>query len=52
MSCLAPPLPHPSLFVDKSDTNWLLLDYEGDKSDKLKLTATGTDVSFRFLPCQ
>ncbi|SCZ98511.1 BZ3500_MvSof-1268-A1-R1_Chr3-1g05432 [Microbotryum saponariae] len=27
---------------DKSETNWLLLDYEGDKSDKLNLTATGT----------
>ncbi|KAJ7927479.1 ADF-like domain-containing protein [Mycena leptocephala] len=27
---------------DKSDTNWLLLDYENDRSDKLKLTATGT----------
>jgi len=27
---------------DKSDTNWLLLDYETDKSDKLLLTKTGT----------
>ncbi|GLB42333.1 putative adf-like domain-containing protein [Lyophyllum shimeji] len=27
---------------DKSETNWLLLDYESDKSDKLQLTATGT----------
>jgi len=27
---------------DKSDTNWLLLDYESDRSDKLKLTGTGT----------
>ncbi|KAF8155619.1 ADF-like domain-containing protein, partial [Crassisporium funariophilum] len=27
---------------DKSDTNWLLLDYETDKSDTLKLTKTGT----------
>lgn len=27
---------------DKSDTNWLLLDYESDRSDKLKLTQTGT----------
>ncbi|TDL18743.1 actin depolymerizing protein [Rickenella mellea] len=27
---------------DKSDTNWLLLDYEGDRSDKLVLTQTGT----------
>lgn len=28
---------------DKTPTNWLLLDYESDRSDKLKLTATGTD---------
>lgn len=27
---------------DKSETNWLLLDYESEKSDKLKLTQTGT----------
>ncbi|KIJ09759.1 hypothetical protein PAXINDRAFT_87033 [Paxillus involutus ATCC 200175] len=27
---------------DKSDTNWLLLDYENDRSDKLVLTQTGT----------
>lgn len=27
---------------DKSDTNWLLLDYESDKSDKLKLSQVGT----------
>ncbi|KAF7360451.1 putative ADF-like domain-containing protein [Mycena venus] len=27
---------------DKTDTNWLLLDYESDRSDKLKLTSTGT----------
>jgi hypothetical protein len=27
---------------DKSETNWLLLDYESEKSDKLKLTKTGT----------
>ncbi|KAJ7167325.1 ADF-like domain-containing protein [Mycena crocata] len=27
---------------DKSDTNWLLLDYESDRSDKLQLTKTGT----------
>jgi hypothetical protein len=27
---------------DKFDTNWLLLDYESDKSDKLKLTQVGT----------
>jgi len=27
---------------DKSDTNWMLLDYESDRSDKLKLTQTGT----------
>jgi Cofilin/tropomyosin-type actin-binding protein len=27
---------------DKTDTNWLLLDYESDKSDKLRLTKTGT----------
>jgi len=26
---------------DKSDTNWLLLDYESDRSDKLKVTQTG-----------
>lgn len=26
---------------DKSDTNWLLLDYESDKSDKLKLSQVG-----------
>jgi len=27
---------------DKSETNWLLLDYESDRSDKLQLTQTGT----------
>ncbi|EPQ52239.1 ADF-like domain-containing protein [Gloeophyllum trabeum ATCC 11539] len=27
---------------DKSETNWLLLDYESDRSDKLVLTKTGT----------
>lgn len=27
---------------DKTDTNWLLLDYESDRSDKLKVTSTGT----------
>ncbi|KAI0084158.1 actin depolymerizing protein [Irpex rosettiformis] len=27
---------------DKSETNWLLVDYESDRSDKLTLTATGT----------
>ncbi|KAJ7037904.1 ADF-like domain-containing protein [Mycena alexandri] len=27
---------------DKSETNWLLLDYESDRSDKLQLTNTGT----------
>ncbi|KAJ2925423.1 hypothetical protein H1R20_g11693, partial [Candolleomyces eurysporus] len=27
---------------DKSDTNWLLLDYENDRSDTLKVTKTGT----------
>ncbi|KAM0750912.1 ADF-like domain-containing protein [Meredithblackwellia eburnea MCA 4105] len=27
---------------DKTDTKWLLLDYESEKSDTLKLTATGT----------
>ncbi|PPQ80562.1 hypothetical protein CVT25_001596 [Psilocybe cyanescens] len=27
---------------DKSDTNWLLLDYESDRSDKLKVTQTGS----------
>ncbi|TFK73494.1 ADF-like domain-containing protein [Pluteus cervinus] len=27
---------------DKSDTNWLLLDYESERSDKLQLTSTGT----------
>ncbi|KAF8637928.1 hypothetical protein AX17_002549 [Amanita inopinata Kibby_2008] len=26
---------------DKSDTNWLLLDYESDTSNKLRLTKTG-----------
>ncbi|KAJ6473579.1 actin depolymerizing protein [Mycena vitilis] len=26
---------------DKTDTNWLLLDYESDRSDKLQLTSTG-----------
>lgn len=26
---------------DKSETNWLLLDYESDRSDKLKVTQTG-----------
>jgi len=27
---------------DKSDTNWLLLDYESERSDKLTVTQTGT----------
>nr|GAT59206.1 ADF-like domain-containing protein [Mycena chlorophos] len=27
---------------DTSETNWLLLDYENDRSDKLVLTSTGT----------
>jgi len=27
---------------DKTETNWLLLDYETDRSDKLKVTQTGT----------
>jgi len=27
---------------DKSDTSWLLLDYETDRSDKLSVTQTGT----------
>ncbi|KAJ6495286.1 actin depolymerizing protein [Mycena sanguinolenta] len=27
---------------DKTETNWLLLDYESDRSDKLKLVSTGT----------
>jgi len=27
---------------DKSETNWMLVDYESDKSDKLMLTKTGT----------
>jgi len=27
---------------DKNDTNWLLLDYESGKSDKLKLSKVGT----------
>ncbi|KAL5522980.1 hypothetical protein ACEPAF_1247 [Sanghuangporus sanghuang] len=27
---------------DKSDTNWLLLDYESDRSDKLVLTGSGS----------
>ncbi|KAI0763122.1 hypothetical protein BD413DRAFT_585335 [Trametes elegans] len=27
---------------DKTDTNWLLVDYESDRSDKLQLTATGS----------
>jgi hypothetical protein len=27
---------------DKQETNWLLLDYESDRSDKLKLTSTGS----------
>ncbi|KAF9445803.1 actin depolymerizing protein [Macrolepiota fuliginosa MF-IS2] len=27
---------------DKNETNWLLLDYESERSDKLKLTSTGT----------
>jgi len=26
----------------KSDTNWVLIDYENDRSDKLVVTATGT----------
>ncbi|PIL23508.1 hypothetical protein GSI_14820 [Ganoderma sinense ZZ0214-1] len=28
--------------ADKSETNWLLLDYESDRSDKLQLTSTGS----------
>ncbi|KAH7907294.1 hypothetical protein BJ138DRAFT_1070480 [Hygrophoropsis aurantiaca] len=28
---------------DKSETNWVLLDYESDRSDKLKVTQTGTN---------
>jgi len=28
--------------ADKTDTNWLLLDYETDRSDKLTVTQTGT----------
>jgi hypothetical protein len=27
---------------DKSETNWLLLDYESERSDKLQLAQTGT----------
>jgi len=27
---------------DKSETNWVLIDYESDRSDKLKVTATGS----------
>jgi len=27
---------------NKSDVNWVLVDYEGDRSDKLVVTATGT----------
>ncbi|KAJ7359141.1 hypothetical protein DFH08DRAFT_686822 [Mycena albidolilacea] len=27
---------------DKTDTNWLLLDYKNDRSDKLMVTSTGT----------
>ncbi|KAJ7185495.1 actin depolymerizing protein [Mycena filopes] len=27
---------------DKTSTNWMLLDYETDRSDKLKVTSTGT----------
>ncbi|KAJ7869175.1 actin depolymerizing protein [Mycena olivaceomarginata] len=27
---------------DKTDTNWLLLDYESDRSDTLRVTSTGT----------
>ncbi|GAA6011986.1 hypothetical protein JCM10207_003450 [Rhodosporidiobolus poonsookiae] len=27
---------------DKSDTNWVLLDYDGEKSDKLAVAATGS----------
>ncbi|OBZ67985.1 Coactosin [Grifola frondosa] len=27
---------------DKSETNWLLVDYESDRSDKLQLTSTGS----------
>ncbi|KAF8916509.1 ADF-like domain-containing protein [Mucidula mucida] len=27
---------------DKSETTWMLLDYENDRSDKLVLTSTGT----------
>lgn len=28
--------------ADKSETNWLLLDYENERSDKLQVTQTGT----------
>jgi len=28
--------------ADKSQTNWLLLDYESERSDKLQVTQTGT----------
>ncbi|EIW78390.1 ADF-like domain-containing protein [Coniophora puteana RWD-64-598 SS2] len=27
---------------DKSETNWVLIDYESDRSDKLKVAATGS----------
>ncbi|KAJ3742724.1 ADF-like domain-containing protein [Lentinula detonsa] len=27
---------------DKTDTNWLLIDYESDRSERLQLTQTGT----------
>jgi len=27
---------------DKSETNWVLIDYESDRSDTLKVTATGS----------
>lgn len=29
--------------ADKDPTNWLLLDYETERGDKLQVTATGSD---------
>ncbi|CEQ40873.1 SPOSA6832_02530 [Sporobolomyces salmonicolor] len=34
---------------DKSETNWLLLDYAGPREDRLVLTATGTGEEIRVL---
>lgn len=44
-SAAAPALnPADGLRADKTETNWLLLDYAGEKSDKLQLTGSGSGV--------